>query len=281
MNTLHRSVRTKTKKRKPDMERYELKYTIPEYMINPISDYLSIYCSPDEYSEKSKDGFYRINNLYFDSDSFLFLRRKLNEVPDRFNMRIRSYGEHPRPPYFLEIKNKSIDIVKKYRAKTYTKQLENLFSEPGTQTSGSCCGDITPGILQFVSLAQTYNATPKILTQYDRRAFVSTVDDYARVTFDKNLCYQNHQNYSVVPNNSLMIPYDNTTLFDSGSTVILELKCPSLQVPYWMIDLVKTFNLKRRGFSKYATGVAEVLNQFQYDKSDRDSITGRQRLNIR
>ena len=34
----------------PVLERYELKFVIPDYMIDPISDFVSVYCSLDKYS---------------------------------------------------------------------------------------------------------------------------------------------------------------------------------------------------------------------------------------
>jgi len=48
------------------------------------------------------------------------------------------------------------------------------------------------------------------------------------------------------------------------------LKCYTTEVHLWMIDLIKHFNLRRRGFSKYVTGVSEVLNLFRYDDSYRN-----------
>ena len=59
------------------IERYESKFTIPEYLVEPISEFVSIYCLLDEYSEQAENGFYRVNNLYFDSPNYLFLKNSV------------------------------------------------------------------------------------------------------------------------------------------------------------------------------------------------------------
>lgn len=61
-----------------------------------------------------------------------------------------------------------------------------------------------------------------------------------------------------------MTNYDNETIYsnqtDSEGSVILELKCNVGEVPYWMLDLIKLFDLKQVGFSKYVNSV--VVSQY-------------------
>ena len=59
-----------------------------------------------------------------------------------------------------------------------------------------------------------------------------------------------------------MLPCDVQNAYDSGTNVILELKCYTSFVPLWMIDLVREFQLRRRGFSKYMTGLRQVVNSY-------------------
>lgn len=249
----------------PVLERYELKFVIPDSMIDPISNFVSIYCSLDKYSEIADDLFYGVNNLYFDTPYFLFLRNRLLRCKNRFNMRIRSYGDTPQAPYFLEVKQKDVDIVKKYRGRVYEADWNTPF----------CLVDYNPqkidnqkelrNIRLFQRLMHTYNAEPKVLTQYRRKAYVSNCEDYARVTFDIELKYMPEASYNLIPDNNKMVSYDMATNFDPGCNVVLELKCYTTQVPLWMIDCIRTFGLQRRGFSKYVTGVKEVLNLYKYD----------------
>jgi len=99
------------------LERYELKYFIPESWVEPISEYLSMYCSLDKHSEKTNDHYYMVYSLYLDSPSLTFLQQRLNGSENRFNMRIRSYDSKESLPRFLEIKQKKNTIIRKYRAK--------------------------------------------------------------------------------------------------------------------------------------------------------------------
>ena len=85
------------------LERLELKFHIPETMVEPISEFVSIYCSPDKYSRDAEGGVYTVNSLYLDSPNFLFLRRRLDGSANRINMRVRSYGDAGELPFFLEI----------------------------------------------------------------------------------------------------------------------------------------------------------------------------------
>ncbi len=116
------------------LERYELKFTIPMDMIKPISDFASVYCSPDKYSLKAKDGFYRVNNLYLDSPNYIFLQKRIDGAENRFNMRVRSYGDSPEMPYFLEIKQKIGSVVRKYRATVTDDEWYKVYTEPGFES---------------------------------------------------------------------------------------------------------------------------------------------------
>ena len=124
----------------------------------------------------------------------------------------------------------------------------------------------------FLTLAHAYQATPKVLTQYLRKAYVSDIDDYARVTLDRELRFQEAEGYCMVPDENKMVPLDHEAIFDVGRNVILELKCYTTQVPLWMIDLIRCFDLRRRSFSKYVTGVSNVINRFRYDPGVRQSV---------
>lgn len=241
-------------------ERYELKFLIPEDLIEPISDFVSIYCELDPYSEREKDKFYKVNNIYLDSPSFLFLQKRLAGIDHRFNMRIRSYGETPSFPFFCEVKHKTMGIVKKRRAKIFEENWAEIFDEKNIENSDSSdiWADTEDYKTHFLRLAFLHNASPKVFTQYRRKAYASVVDDYARVTFDRDLRYQRRETYDLSPMEEGLSHYDNPTKFTQDSNIILELKCTT-QVPKWFLDLISYFNLSRTSFSKYVTGIQEVM----------------------
>ncbi len=256
----------------PVLERFELKYTVPFSMVEPISRFVEVYCSLDKYSADSADNFYRVNNLYMDSPGFLFLKMRRERAENRFNMRIRSYGNNPVPPFFVEVKQKIGDLVKKYRAPLSGDSFLRHFQENDTIKSlyeGNAEHERNFDL--FNRLTVTYDARPKILTQYRRKAYISDVDDYARVTFDIDLRFTPRSSYDPVPPAGSMIPYDSEQIFGGDANVILELKCYTRSVPLWMIDLIHCFDLKRRGFSKYMYGALQLLEFHRYASQDRVS----------
>ena len=109
------------------LQRFEYKYLIPRAMIRPISDFVRTYCYLDKYSEMSPTKFYRINNIYFDTPFYTFLNNRLAKKENRFNMRIRSYGENPVPPYFWEVKCKFGENKQKYRVKVKSEEIRKIF----------------------------------------------------------------------------------------------------------------------------------------------------------
>lgn len=248
------------------LERLELKFTIPFSMIASIRDFIKPYCEPDEYSKRAYDGFYTINNLYLDTPYYLLLKKRIEDAEDRFNLRIRTYGEDGDSKAFLEIKRKSCGVIKKKRAAAPGGDWQKMFDDFRVP-SGIKEGKTRENINSFLYLVQLYNAAPKVQTQYRRMAFFSVIDSYARVTFDTDLKYIPEESYDARPNKSRMIPYDETNLYDSGCSVVLELKCEAKFVPFWMIDLIRHFNLTRRNFSKYMYAARELILPAQFDDS--------------
>jgi hypothetical protein len=106
-----------------------------------------------------------------------------------------------------------------------------------------------------------------VLTSYRRLAYFSDCDDYARVTFDLGLRFMAQDEYLPLEVGDRLAPSDVEVLFDEDCSVVLELKCYSKFVPLWMVDLIRTFDLRRRGFSKYTAGAAQVFQRNRFDGS--------------
>lgn len=243
----------------PVLERYELKYLIPYAYVEPITDFISAYCELDQHSAKAKTNhyFYKVNSLYFDTPQYQFLQQRISGSANRFNMRVRAYGDGTKGPYFLEIKHRNgiAGVIKKYRATAQAHEWPMILTDPGYRVPDSDSKKERTNKELFLRLALAYAIEPKILTKYQRRAFFSTVDEYARVTLDANMQCRRQTECDTVSQYD-MINYDNETIYSnnthSDAGVVLELKCPVGDVPYWMLDLIKQFELKQMGFSKYA-----------------------------
>lgn len=240
-------------------DRYELKYLIPLSMVDEISRHIEAYCELDPYSVASPDHYYHVNSLYLDTPNYLFLRRKLAGISDRFNMRIRGYGTDV---FFLEMKIKSKGFVKKRRV--YCKG--DIMAALGDPEEGLGISTGNKGL--FINAFHSYNVEPKVLTQYKRKAYFSKYDDYARITFDRDLKYAEERDFTTTPNPKLMNNYDSETIFADGTCVVLELKCPQL-VPLWFLDIITKFDLKRTGFSKYSSSVMALLPDLRPVPHDR------------
>lgn len=253
----------------PVLERYELKYTIPPELVGPISAFVDPYCVLDRHSELAPDRFYQVNSLYLDSPEYIFLRHRKERLPNRFNMRVRSYGAHPVPPYFLEVKRKHGDIIRKHRARIRDADLQRVL-DPAHDAHASL---VSPGEADnadlFRRLVHQYNAAPVVMTSYRRKAYLSHCDEYARVTFDIGLRYMPQKEYRPFALDGGLAPSDLETLYDEGTSVILELKCYTGYVPLWMLDLVRTFQLRRRGFSKYGAGMAQMFRKHEFEDGTR------------
>ncbi len=243
----------------PVLERYELKYVIPGSLIEPISDFLTPYCVLDSHSEGQEGGFYPVNSLYLDSPGFRFLKLRMGGADRRFNMRVRSYGDGCEGPYFAEIKYRTPNSISKYRSAVQTSDWPRflLTNQVG---SGVCSAKEQMSQDLFLRLAESYAIEPKIFTCYKRRAFLSVIDDYARVTFDINLRYR-VQSPARCSLPFLLSPGPDCLNYDTHDTfgdepwhtddVVLELKTTAGIVPIWMMELIRRFELKRVGFSKY------------------------------
>ena len=229
-------------------ERYEMKYLIPLEKVEPIRRYIRAFCEEDPWSARSPDGYYHVNTLYLDTPRFRFLETRRIGANNKFNMRIRGYGDPAGPPWFMEVKNKNAGFVQKYRAMAPTCDVQDWLDQSGgTDRNGRL----------FQRLALTHRVEPKILTHYRRNAWVSRLDDYARVTFDRDLSYTRREHYNLVAAPRERENYDNAGIFPEGCSVVLELKS-SVQVPVWMLDLIRNFELMRTAFSKYTHGYGEV-----------------------
>jgi len=261
----------------PTIERHELKYAIPQHYVEPICRFIEPYCTLDHHSAISTDHYYLVNSLYFDTRSLEFLHQRLYGKDGRFNVRVRCYGDQGEPPYFLEIKQKQGVSGKKYRSVVGHQEWPAILTDPGFRI-GECDSDKDRANKElFLRIAISYAIEPKLFTQYKRRAYFSTVDDYARVTFDTSMKYRQQDDFRLASDEQL-ISYDNETIYAkdmfSEGAVILELKSNIGQVPTWMLDLIATFNLKQQGFSKYATSslVSHLDNGLSYMSGDRKSL---------
>jgi hypothetical protein len=252
-----------------NLVRHEIKIQIPGNLVEPISQFLDLYCVMDTFSKKSPDGYYIINSLYLDNDNMLLLEKKRLDVAKRFSVRIRTYGLEPMFPAFMEIKNKNGRFVHKQRAAINSWDtiwfIRDGVCEPGNM-------DIRhPYIRDACFKILRLGLKPKIMTHYRRKAYFGINEPYTRVTFDRNLKCYSETDYRIFPDPSKFINYDHLEQFvlDEGN-VVLELKC-DFKVPSWFFDMINIFELRHTHFSKFDSSYT-FLEESQLPEFDLHSV---------
>ena len=242
-------------------ERYELKYFVPEALVQRIRVFSAPYLIPDEYASKDPTGTYRINNLYWDSPSLALYWEHSRGNPDRFKLRIRTYGDSS-GPRFLEVKRRIRRVIVKTRASISPREYEAVLAGDWEKAMKGA----NAGLLhEFVDRALLYGARPILSIRYQREAYMSAFQDGARLTFDRAICYQRTRESHLANPDENFIYVDGSK--DKMGGVLMELKFTDL-CPRWMAEMVKTCELERTGFSKYLTAVNHHLREanLAYDR---------------
>ena len=237
-------------------ERREYKYLLDEATAQRIRDSIAGVCVPDEHG-----GRYRTDTLYLDTLGHHLYRATVENEPIRHKLRIRTYPDAPNSPVFLEVKRRVDDVIVKSRAMLrgdlWVKVLEtgDVTLVPDAQR------DATE---QFVSYYQTNRGgavVPTVLVRYEREAYTSTLDDYARLTFDRKLEFQPASKLTLVGDERAWLSIDDpmaTRFTGAQSACVLELKFGPTAPP-WMWRLVQRLELHRLSFSKYTRAIDRMF----------------------
>lgn len=228
-------------------DRLELKYHVSSALAAQIRRAIAPWCRPDPFNGTCG---YPISSLYLDTPGLLCHHARMRGDADRFKLRVRTYSTDD--PAHLEIKRKTGKIIHKVRTSIAREQLPEVMRRG---LPGNAVAD------RFVALAQQCGAGPRLTVCYHREAYTSVVDDYARVTFDRQIkaaaAAPGDWALRCVDEGDGWVSLDGAGHLADGvsSTIVLELKCKTF-VPRWMESLLRHFNLRSTGFSKYSQGVA-------------------------
>ena len=237
--------------------RYELKYTIDESMAFEIKDYIKGICTIDKFVPEGEKG-YVVNNLYFDTTDLRFYNDTKFRKPTRFKPRARYYGNKATNFIWPEIKYRNASVIWKRRYKIPIERWPELFLIEDKESAPSVIND---QLDTFDEIIYWYNAEPILHVRYFREPYVSDLETYGRVTFDRNLCCR-------PTNGSIGLDYDERDLLyyddpisshNYDSPVLLEIKVEK-QVPVWATELIRKFSLMQRPYSKYCYGLDSILN---------------------
>lgn len=239
------------------IERREYKYLIDHATMVAMRAAIRPFCQLDEHAARSPTRTYTIDTLYFDTPDLALFWANDHEQVDRFKMRIRGYPDAPKAPVFFEVKRRMNDVISKSRGKVSRAEWAPLLADPCARLPESLKGKDRGAVERFLSLAHRLHIKPFTLVRYKREPYFSTIDDYARVTFDTNIRAQKMERLSFDADprawRSLDDPVMQRARGDHSMTV-LELKFTT-HVPIWMVNLARRFGLVRCGFSKYGNSI--------------------------
>jgi len=235
---------------KMQLQRWELKYVIPEELALAVRDFVSSYLEIDEYGAGRPNLSYTIHNLYLDSDDLAIYWGTINGDKNRYKLRLRFYEDNPHAPIFFEIKRRMNDAILKQRGGVKRPAVEAVLGGQLPAPSELVSGDARQlvAVQRFVELMIHDRAKPRAHVRYLREAWISPHDNSVRVTMDREV----------------LISPEFVTRFTEqmdgairvfGELVILELKFTG-RFPSWFKELVRVFGLRQSSASKYADGIA-------------------------
>ena len=244
------------------LHRREYKYIIDEGTADRVRRYMDGICSLDPYAATG-GGRYVCDTLYLDTLQLDLYRATIENEPDRYKLRIRAYPEAPTAPVFLEVKRRVDEVIIKTRGKVVPAHWQQVVE---TGTLDGVALDQHHAVENFLSHQRTLvrgPVVPAVLVRYEREPYTSRIDHYARVTFDRKLCYQPQRRLALVPEHDQWTYVDDPVSMRGApaqSMVVLELKFAT-PVPGWMRRMVQALELTRLAFCKYGRAVDSVLHR--------------------
>ena len=248
----------------PEFGRLELKYLIGERTAMRVRRQIASFCDEDEnrVSGGAATRGYPVRSLYLDTPSLAFHRAKEQGHPERSKLRLRGYRHGS--GFWLEHKRRCNDLVRKLRARFYDQPLEDAAHgrtklPENDAVAGSAAED-------FARLVCETGAAPTLLVRYDREAFVSHLDHYARVTFDRDIEFQRTSRWTLDGHDHAWHGLQAQVVPDAPRPlVVMEIKCEPA-VPSWLVHVVRSNELRRHSISKYSLGIYSSRRLQGYDR---------------
>lgn len=231
------------------MNRYELKFLIPESDVDRVRREVERYVELDEHARPS--GSYVVHSIYFDTSGFDCYHEKLAGIMNRRKVRIRGYddgGEDAR--VFLEIKRKDDMLVSKTRARLDFRHVEHLLHTGDVDGMDSADSPGRDGARAFMYNVRKYSMRPVLLVRYVREAFTAQSGLPLRLTIDRDV-----RSAAQPEIGDLYEPRSMRDVFPGHA--VLEAKFPR-QMPPWLAAMVDRFGYERDALSKYTQGLDAV-----------------------
>ena len=221
-------------------KRYELKYLLTEAQKETVLRGMQSYMTLDKYGRTT------IRNLYYDTDTYLLIRRSIEKPAYKEKLRIRSYSR-------VDGDGKAfVELKKKYKSVVYKRRISLPYAEATAWLSREKHPDKCTQIANEIDYFLEYYGSlhPTVFLSYEREAYYANDSSDFRVTFDDNiLCRQDDL--------SLASDVYGTPILPEGK-VLMEIKC-SGGIPLWMTHVLSEEKIYKTSFSKYGTAYGMLI----------------------
>jgi len=221
-------------------KRYELKYLLTAAQKETVLAAMQPYMQPDKYGRTT------IRNLYYDTDTYLLIRRSVEKPPYKEKLRLRSYSKAGSDStVFAELKKKYNDVVYKRRIALPNREAMAWLS------GEKHCRQHTQIAREIDYFLSYYGAVrPAVFLSYEREAYYCNDGSDFRVTFDDSiLCRQEDL--------SLESEVYGRPILPEGK-VLMEIKC-SGGIPLWLTQVLSQEKIFKTSFSKYGTAYEMLI----------------------
>ncbi len=221
-------------------QRYEYKYLITLEQKQAVLKTLEPYMQLDKYGRTT------IRNIYYDTDTYLLIRRSIEKPTYKEKLRVRSYGSATADSkVFVELKKKYKSVVYKRRVSLPCNEAMDWIAKTNhCHKHNQICDEIDYFIDHYGTLH------PTVFLSYEREAYFTKEPSDFRVTFDENIKVRQDDL-------DLTSEVYGTPILPDGK-IMMEIKC-SGGMPLWMTEVLSKEKIFKTPFSKYGTAYRTLI----------------------
>lgn len=236
-------------------KRYEFKYLLTKEQKEDLTLYMREKMESDKYGKST------IRNVYFDTPTFLLIRRSLEKPVYKEKLRMRSYKTVDSDDLvFLELKKKFKSVVYKRR-----------IAMPNDVAMHWLCTGKGPKHLDQIGKEIQYAVDfykeigPAMFISYNREAYFGKEDKNFRITFDEEIRWRREKL-------SLENGVFGSLLLPDGK-VLMEVKT-AYAIPLWMTGWLAKNRVYKTSFSKYGQAYEQMFEKKQKIFFENGKING-------
>ena len=228
--------------------RYEFKYLLPVKKANQIEKEIKNFMVLDKNALKNKKKNYFVRSLYFDNEIYSNFYEKVDGMETRKKFRIRVYSaiEKSTSPIFLEMKGRINQRTYKLRTEINKKHVNYFIDNENINSLAKIYSNKNNVVNHFIYDTIKKKIKPKVLVDYDRRAYHNKSGLLFRLTFDSKILSS--------PSQKLFDKKIHHFKEVRAGFKVLELKFERSIQP-WFHRIIQNYNLSRMSISKFAIGM--------------------------